>query len=297
MNIVSIGEILWDVFPSSEERLGGAPFNFSANATRLGHHVRFVSGVGSDARGEKALEEMARLSTSSRYVRKVFDAPTGIVTVSFGKDGEPDYFLHRPAAYDFPALDDADLKEIREINPEWVYYGTLSEVSAVVHAAAEALLATAPHARRFYDVNLRKGSDDDPGLLDRLLRRATFAKLNESEAVRIANFFDLPPSPLDTFCEALRARYRLDGVCITLGAEGCALSADGKFARCPGYRIRVQDAVGAGDAFAAALVHGVGSGWTLGETGDFANRVGALVASRAGAIPDWSVAECLELAL
>ncbi|HVT95562.1 MAG TPA: PfkB family carbohydrate kinase [Bryobacteraceae bacterium] len=297
MNIVSIGEILWDVFPSSEERLGGAPFNFSANAVRLGHAVAFVSGVGSDARGEKVLEEMARLSTSSRYVRKVFDAPTGTVTVSFGKDGEPDYVLHRPAAYDFPVLDDADLKEIRELNPEWVYYGTLSEVSPVVHAVAEALLAAVPQARRFYDVNLRKGSDQDPRLLDSLLRRTTFAKLNESESARIANFFGLPPNPLEAFCEALRARYRLEGVCITLGADGCALSSDGKFVRCPGYRIRVQDAVGAGDAFAAALLHGMGSGWTLAEAGDFANRVGAVVASRAGAIPDWSVAECLELAL
>ena len=33
MRIVSIGEILWDVFPNGEH-LGGAAFNFSAHARR-----------------------------------------------------------------------------------------------------------------------------------------------------------------------------------------------------------------------------------------------------------------------
>src|SRR5437773_8626179 len=40
----------------------------------------------------------------------------------------------------------------------------------------------------------------------------------------------------------------------------------------PGYRIQVADTVGAGDAFAAAFLHGIGAGWPLKEIGDFANR-------------------------
>ena len=35
MQVLSVGEILWDVFPGSE-LLGGAPLNFPANAVRLG---------------------------------------------------------------------------------------------------------------------------------------------------------------------------------------------------------------------------------------------------------------------
>lgn len=295
MNIVSIGEILWDLFPSGE-RLGGAPFNFSAHAARLGAHVSFVSGVGSDARGERALEEMARLSVPSRYVRKAFDSETGVVTVALSSGGEPNYTIHRPAAYDFPVLDDADLRELRDSQPEWIYYGTLAQTSPVVHMVTETLLAALPQARRFYDVNLRKDSGDRV-LIESLLREATFVKLNEGEAARISDFSGLAASSTEIFCERACERFHLQGVCVTLGAGGCALRVDGAFARCHGYKVKVRDAVGAGDAFAAALLHGMGKGWTLAETGDFANRVGAVVASRDGAIPDWSIAECLKLAL
>jgi fructokinase len=55
--------------------------------------------------------------------------------------------------------------------------------------------------------------------------------------------------------------------------------------------VKVVDTVGAGDGFAAAFVHGMADGWSAAKTGDFANRLGALVASRAGAVPEWSLRE------
>ena len=56
MRILSIGEILWDVI-GGKEYLGGAPFNFSVHAVRLGHNVKFLSAVGRDARGDRARHE------------------------------------------------------------------------------------------------------------------------------------------------------------------------------------------------------------------------------------------------
>ncbi len=58
-----------------------------------------------------------------------------------------------------------------------------------------------------------------------------------------------------------------------------------------GYPVEVADTVGAGDAFAAAFLHGLINRWDLAEIARFSNRVGALVASRPGAIPDWTPAE------
>jgi len=58
----------------------------------------------------------------------------------------------------------------------------------------------------------------------------------------------------------------------------------------------VADTVGAGDAFAAALLHGLDAGWPALEVADFANRLGALVASRSGGTPEWSLAELRALA-
>jgi len=49
--------------------------------------------------------------------------------------------------------------------------------------------------------------------------------------------------------------------------------------------------VGAGDAFSAAFVHGLSQGWDAHQIASWANAVGALVASRSGPIPDWTVAE------
>jgi fructokinase len=53
----------------------------------------------------------------------------------------------------------------------------------------------------------------------------------------------------------------------------------------------VADPVGAGDAFAAGFLHGLDGGWPAAKIAQLANRLGALVASRPGAIPDWRVEE------
>jgi fructokinase len=80
-------------------------------------------------------------------------------------------------------------------------------------------------------------------------------------------------------------------VCVTRGARGCALLIGREYVEADAYAVSEADAVGAGDAFAAAFVHGLGSGWPIRQIADFANRVGALVASRSGAIPDWTIEE------
>ena len=51
-------------------------------------------------------------------------------------------------------------------------------------------------------------------------------------------------------------------------------------------RIDVVDAVGAGDAFTAALISARLRGWSLATTAWFANQVGALVATQRGAMPN-----------
>lgn len=79
---------------------------------------------------------------------------------------------------------------------------------------------------------------------------------------------------------------------MTLGERGCAILNRGAYCESPGYRVQVADSVGAGDAFAAALFHGLGRRWDTRRLGCFANAVGALVASRPGATPDWNIEEC-----
>ena len=53
--VLSLGEVLWDLFPDGE-RFGGAPANFACHAAMAGEHVILVSAVGDDARGRAAAE-------------------------------------------------------------------------------------------------------------------------------------------------------------------------------------------------------------------------------------------------
>ena len=154
MKIVSVGEVLWDILPSTEH-LGGAPFNFAWHAHNLGHEVCFVSAVGNDQRGNQALEQMSEAGLSTRFIRRVSNYPTGTVTVAMDSLGSPNYTIHRPAAYDFPVLSPADFDALLNPAPDWIYFGTLQQMSAPAHDLTLRLLAAAPSAKRFYDLNLR----------------------------------------------------------------------------------------------------------------------------------------------
>jgi fructokinase len=271
MTIFSIGEILWDVFHDSV-RLGGAPFNFAVNAHRLGHRVIFLSAVGNDERGRAAVERAAQLGLTTEFIQTAAHQSTGSVSVRLDAEGHPDFTIHRPAAYDCLTLDDAQLRRLAELRPDWIYFGTLYPMQAPARGIVRRLMDAMPHARRFYDVNLRRDSYT-PELVRELLAMADAVKMNDDEAALFPDLDDVP------------------AVAITRGGRGCVVRIATDQAECPGYPVKVADTVGAGDAFAAAFLHGLGLGWSAAKTGDFANRLGALVASRAGAVPEWSAKE------
>jgi sugar/nucleoside kinase (ribokinase family) len=104
------------------------------------------------------------------------------------------------------------------------------------------------------------------------------------------------PSVARDIAKVLGATTRGEGYLHGNGYVGCGLLVSGEYVETDGYAVRVSDTVGAGDAFAAAFLYGLASGWPAGQIGDFANRLGALVASREGAVPWWEPEECLSLA-
>src|SRR6185369_6405284 len=155
------------------------------------------------------------------------------------------------------------------------------------------LLQAVPRARRLYDLNLRPGSDSTE-LVSELLRTANVVKLNEEELKFIHQFMRLP-AETEGFCRAGIERYGWSAVCVTLGARGCAMLAAGEYVEAGGHRVNVADTVGAGDAFAAAFMHGIAGNRPVAEIAGFSNRVGALVASVHGAIPNWTMQEVVDL--
>jgi fructokinase len=294
VRIVSVGEVLWDVI-GDKEYLGGAALNFAAHAARLGHTVFFVSAVGKDERGRHVLEHMAELGLSTRYVRELATLPTGVVTVELDPAGVPRFTLHHPAAYDAPELTDGDIAQLLSPNPDWIYFGTLFQMSPQAKQLTYSLIDSHRGARLLYDVNLRKDSYTAP-LVRELMVRAQVVKLNEDEAATIDRIFGRASQSLEDFCRVYSKEFGWQVVCVTRGEKGCVMLAQGEYIEAPGYAVQTQDTVGAGDAFAAALAHGLSTQWPLAKIADFANRVAALVASRPGGTPPWTLKEVEALA-
>jgi fructokinase len=289
VNVISIGEILWDVV-GQDEHLGGAPFNFAVHLARLGHQVSFVSAVGTDERGQKTLDTMSQMGLSTRNVRRVAGHPTGVATVSLDEAGYPNFLIHRPAAYDFPQVTGEDLAELFACPVDWIYFGTLLQMNPEAKRLTMRLLKAGGGARRFYDVNLRPGCWE-PSLVRELMEKASVVKLNAEEAAEVARIAGEALESLERFCRGFASRFGWEGVCVTRGADGCSLLLEDEYVEASGYPVQVADTVGAGDAFAAAFVHGVGAGWPPLRVADFANRVGAMIATRPGGAPEWTIAE------
>jgi fructokinase len=134
--------------------------------------------------------------------------------------------------------------------------------------------------------------------VERLSGLATILKLNDVEAKLL---FDRTGGKageftVERFCALWAERHGIDVICCTLGPDGCFVYDHGVGLRVAGFAIEVTDTVGAGDAFAAGFLHGYSRGWTIANAARFANALGALVASRAGATPSWTVDEVLALA-
>jgi fructokinase len=294
MKIVSIGEVLWDVI-GDKAHLGGATFNFSAHARKLGHEVYFVSAVGRDARGDRVMERMLQMGLSARFVRRDDNFPTGIASVTLNANGQPAFRIERPAAYDFPALTERDLNDLLQPVPDWIYFGTLHQISPQARDVTNRLLAAKCGARHFYDVNLRPACYE-PQLVRDLMAQATVVKLNDEEVPVVDQMCGRSHRTLEEFCRDYASRLGWEAVCVTRGAVGCALLLGDEFVEASGYGVTVVDAVGAGDAFAAAFLHGLGRGWPASRVADFANKVGALITSRPGAVPPWTHEEVENLA-
>jgi fructokinase len=236
------------------------------------------------------------LGLPATYVRTVNTNPTGWVSVEISSAGQPTFTIHRPAAYDDLTLNAEQISAIQQWRPDWLCFGTLHQMEKTAQITLESLLATNPGVRRFYDVNLRPKSHT-PELVKKLMKCADTVKVNETEAEEIASLLGFRYSPVvcEEFCRKAAQQLGWRTFCITRGEHGCALLSDGAYVEHSGKKIHVADTIGAGDAFSAALLHGLSRAWPVAQIAEFANRLGAFVASRPGAIPNWTLQEVLAM--
>jgi len=282
LTIVGLGELLWDVFPTGRQ-LGGAPANFAYCSHLLGDNGTVVSRVGADEFGNDIRESLAAFGLTDDFVQSDEEHPTGTVKVKLDKKGQPDFTITHPSAWDF--LEWTPSLQHLASSADAVSFGSLAQRSPVSKQTIRTFLdELRPEAAKVFDVNLRQ-SFYSADVLRESISRATIVKLNQDEVPKVANLLELPVKDLRSFGREVLDNFNLPLICITRGEKGSLLISATEEHDHPGYRVKVRDAVGAGDAFTAGLVNQYLHGVPLAEANDFANRMGAWVASNLGAIP------------
>lgn len=285
--IVGIGELLWDLLHEGRQ-LGGAPANFTVMSARLGNHGVVASRIGADELGNAARLLLQTTPVDSTFLQTDAAYPTGSVSVTI-EDGQPEYVIHEPAAWDF-----------LELTPEWrtlagstdaVCFGTLAQRSERARETIRSFVAsTGESCVRVFDVNLRTPFFSASVLQDSL-RLATLVKLNDAEMPQVLTLTGLSnetrtdEAALLAGARLLLAAFPLRMVCVTMGAHGSLLVTPREHHRHHGIAAKVADTVGAGDAFTAALVCYYLQGAPLAVLNEAGNRWGSWVASQPGAMP------------
>jgi fructokinase len=282
--VVAIGEALWDVFPD-QRRPGGAPCNVACHAARLGDRGVIITRVGEDAAGEELVAFLRGRGVVTDYVQRDDTRPTGTVSVTI-EDSDPRYEIADDVAWDYIAAGDDARALMRTADA--ICVGSLAQRFERSRAAIRQLLSDARgQALVVFDVNLRPPFID-PDVIEATLRVADVVKMSEAEVARTSALLDKP-----SLTEWLLQAVGVQAVCVTRGKGGASITTREGTVSAPGVEIdpSTGDAVGAGDAFTAAMAHRLIRNATPEETLDAANRYAALVATKKGAVPVLSSAE------
>ncbi len=226
---------------------------------------------------------------------------TGRVTVTF-EDRDPHYIIREPAAWDFLELSDEWIQNVERADA--ICFGSLAQRSPQSRQTIQTLVAQTPASCiRVFDVNLR-APFYSAEVIQESFELATVVKMNDAEVPLVLSLLDLdlldtdmgtrapdatPQAGTDlmrTAAEQLLSVFpALQLVAITRGARGSLLVTRDEWDEHPGFPVKVADAVGAGDAFTAAMTHYMLRGADLATLNEAGNRWGGWLASQSGAMP------------
>lgn len=261
--ILVAGEALIDLLPVPGEqhrfdaRPGGAPFNVAVGLARLGQRTSFLGRISADSFGRRLRAHLNVAGVDLSMVVAAAEATTLAVT-----DLDPS----GAAVYSFYANGTADWQWAESEVPQEVpasigalYTGGLALRFGPGAAVLEGLLRRARRqgsALIFLDPNVRCGFDfsvsAERARIERQLRLAHIVKASEDD---IASLY-----PGQDWREIAASWQRMTSamVVVTRGASGAyALAPGGAEITVPAVPADVVDTVGAGDAFAAALLDGL----------------------------------------
>ncbi|HKS76851.1 MAG TPA: carbohydrate kinase [Terriglobales bacterium] len=286
--MIGLGEVLWDLLPSGKV-LGGAPANFAYMTNVLGDRGVVASRLGNDELGREACRVMQDLGLDTSYVQQDAQHETGIATVEIDSAGQPNFTIKKFVSWDYlqwtPAWQELSAQA------DVICFGSLAQRSTDSAVTIEAFLRNAPDtALRIFDANLRQ-SFYNKYTVQKSCEHAHIVKLNEQEVLQISYLLRIGVGSEEILAKRLLNDYGLRLVCITRGARGSLLVSKEQTVEHKGFRVKVADAIGAGDAFTACLAHHYLRGRSLEEISEAANRFASWVATQTGATPPISTGQ------
>lgn len=269
------------VFEDSEQRVGGQGANFAVASARLGIPTRLLSSVGDDDLGRRLKSELESVKNLDCSLLRFEKASTGFSVAGVRTGGER-FFLTYPGHQSMFSLKGAQrvMGNVRQ--------GDLIHLSGffLMPGAMEEL-------GRFLDSIRDKGAtiSFDPGWSLGGLpgnRAKSFWKVMESVDWFCPNEDELEAlTAKDSVAEAARVASTAvrGGIVVKRGARGCVIFEGGhRPVEVPSFKVEVVDTVGAGDAFDAGFLVGIGSGYSNAASGRLGNAAAALVVSRTGGL-------------
>ncbi|WP_195782287.1 carbohydrate kinase family protein [Priestia megaterium] len=302
--VVCVGELLIDFFCSNinsnliEGRqflksAGGAPANVCATIAKLGGNVSFSGKVGKDPFGYFLEETLNSLNVDTSMLAWDEKTATTLAFVSLQENGERDFVFHRGADA-LMTMDDIDLNEINKA--EILHFGSATAMlTSPFRETYLSLISSAREKEKFisFDPNYR-------GDLwkERLIDFISIAK----KAISLSDFVKVSDEELEIITGTKNHELGVDIlhrigariVAVTLGKRGTLISNSSKKKLVKSIPIMSIDSTGAGDAFVGATLFKLSNIHDIKfiekdfdqllDIITFANRIGALVCTKIGAI-------------
>jgi len=275
--VLCFGEVLWDAF-DDEKKAGGAPMNVAAHLAKQNIDVAFASRVGADNSGKQLIEFLKANGLYSDLIQEDEVLETCEVTVQVDENNQPSYVIPQPVSWDNIQTTDA-LTE-NAVNASTIVFGSLACRTDTTRNTLLNLLDETK-ALRIFDVNLRS-PHYTLSTIENLAARATVVKMNEEEAGLLIGGGN---AALKDKIAEFRAKYHAQTICVTRGENGAIVWHDHEFYEHPGFKVRVVDTVGAGDAFLATFIAGIVLKQPMQQVLENACAIGAFVTSKRGANP------------
>ena len=304
LDVVSIGEILMDMFPAEVGRRladvsafypkpGGACANVAVAVARLGKQSAFVGKVGQDAFGHSLIKTLKENGVETRGMRIDEEVRTTMAFIAMPDENSAEFIFYRNPGADL-CLSEQDLDLDLITSAKVIHCGSLLLVGDPARSAQYKAIeaAKAKGALISFDVNHRPKlwATEQAGIdqIVRLLDKVDILKVNENELALLTGSDD----PEIGGRELVRQGVRL--LAITLGTKGSYYFTEKCHGFIPPYVVKTVDAIGCGDAFISGLLTSIlektGRDLNLSEEDlvesfTFANAVGAVTALTRGVIP------------